>query len=251
MRQVPLFPRPASPAGPSVPGLLVRPEYVSQDEERALVAHIEQGPWQPDFKRRIQQYGLGYGARPESGTDPGPASDEDPSPEISWVRDFPPWLAALAQRITADAFLPRVPENCVINDYAPGVGIGPHRDYPPFGSVIAAVSLLSDVVIDFARLPRGHDSDDDSDGGDSDSGGSGRIPVYVPARSLWVASGEARWRWTHGIAPRLSDRVEGERRRRGRRLSLTFRIARDPTLLDRARRIAGIGSAAAGLGPTP
>jgi alkylated DNA repair dioxygenase AlkB len=206
MRQQSLFPSSSSIASPqsSVPGLVVRHEYIQQAQEEMLLAQIEPGPWEADFRRRNQQYGLGYG-----GT-------EERSGELSWVRDFPPWLAELAQRITSDGFLPRFPENCVINDYAPGVGIGPHRDYPPFGSVIAAVSLLSDVIIDFERPDK-----------------SVRIPVLVPARSLWVASGEARWKWTHGIAPRLSDVVDGEKRKRGRRISLTFRIAKDPSLVRR------------------
>ena len=219
MRQQPLFPSPlVEPPPPAVPGLVVRPSYVGAAEEAALLAHVEGGPWQADFRRRVQIYGLGYGG-PDSGSGSGSGSEpEDRSGALVWVRDFPPWLAALAQRVTADGFLPRPAENCVINDYAPGVGIGPHRDYPPFGGVIAAVSLISDVVVDFARLD-----------------GSARAAVVVPARSLWVASGEARWAWTHGIAARRSDVIEGERRKRGRRVSLTFRIARDAEAAARAR----------------
>jgi alkylated DNA repair dioxygenase AlkB len=210
MRQAALFLLPETVSRPRVPGLVVLPDYIHEAEEKRLIERIEEGPWETDFKRRVQQYGLGYGG--------------DDNGQVSWVRDFPPWLAELAQRLTKDGWLPRFPENCVVNDYAPGVGIGPHRDYPPFGSVIAAVSLLSDVVIDFAR-----------------PGGDEKIPVLVPARSLWVASGEARWRWTHGIAPRLSDVIEGERRRRGRRVSLTFRIAKDAAAAARARREARPG----------
>lgn len=205
MRQVALFPLPEPVPRPRVPGLVVQPDYIDEAEEKRLIAHVEEGPWETDFKRRVQQYGLGYG--------------DDENGQLSWVRDFPPWLLELARRITKEGWLPRFPENCVINDYAPGVGIGPHRDYPPFGSVIAAVSLLSDVVIDFARPD-----------------GSEKIPVLVPARSLWVASGEARWTWMHGIGPRLSDVIDGERRRRGRRISLTFRVAKDQAAVERARR---------------
>lgn len=194
MRQQSLFPS-AEPAPPTVPGLVVRRDYIDGAEEQRLLADIDGAPWQSDFKRRIQLYGLGYG-------DDG---------ATAWVRDFPPWLDPLAQRLVRDGHLPRLPDNCVINDYAPGVGIGPHRDFPAFGAPLVALSLLSDVVLDFSRR-------------DPDL----TVPVVVPARSLWIATGEARWRWTHAIAPRLSDLIEGERRRRGRRLSLTFRIARGP-----------------------
>ena len=207
MRQAALFPTLDPAPRPRVPGLVVKPDYIDEAEEKRLLAKIEEEPWGADFKRRVQLYGLGYGG--------------DEGGEVTWVRDFPPWLEELGQRLTREGWLPRSPENCVVNDYAPGVGIGPHRDYPPFGSVIAAVSLLSDVVIDFAR-PDGVE----------------KFPTLVPARSLWVASGEARWRWTHGIAPRLSDVIEGERRRRGRRVSVTFRIAKDPAAVARAREAA-------------
>ena len=212
MRQTALFPLPEPATRPRVPGLVIKPDYIDEAEEKRLLQRIEEEPWGTDFKRRVQQYGLGYG--------------DDEGGEVAWVRDFPPWLDELAQRVMREGWLPRYPENCVVNDYAPGVGIGPHRDYPPFGSEIAAVSLLSDVVIDFAR-PDGSDK--------------AKIPVVVPARSLWVASGEARWKWTHGIAPRLSDVIDGERRRRGRRVSVTFRVARDPSVAARAREAARAG----------
>jgi alkylated DNA repair dioxygenase AlkB len=105
----------------------------------------------------------------------------------------------------------RFPENCVINEYLPPLGIGPHKDYPAFGSTIACVSLASAVILDLMSPDR-----------------ATRIPVDVPARSLWVMTGEARSRWMHGIAARLTDTVAGERRKRGRRVSVTFRTAKNP-----------------------
>lgn len=192
MRQQSLFPS-APPAAPRVPGLSLCRDYVDVAEERALIADVDAGAWNLDFKRRVQLYGLGYG-------DGG---------ETAWVRDFPPWLEALAQRLVRDQWLPRAPDNCVINDYAPGVGIGPHIDFPAFDAPVVALSLLSDVIVSFARR-----------------GGDEAVALEVPARSLWVARGEARWAWTHAIAARRSDVLDGERRRRERRVSITFRVAR-------------------------
>lgn len=194
MRQQSLFSA-AEPTPPVIPGLVVRRDYIDLAQERELLAHIDAGAWDSDFRRRIQLYGLGYG---EGGA-------------TRWVRDFPAWLAALAARLVADGWLPRTPDNCVINDYAPGVGIGPHTDFAAFGAPLVALSLLSDVVIDFSRRDR-----------------PGAVPVWVPARSLWSAAGEARWAWMHAIAARRSDVVEGVRVRRGRRVSLTFRVAKIP-----------------------
>jgi alkylated DNA repair dioxygenase AlkB len=176
-----------------VPGFSLQRDYIDPDEERTLLAHIENGPWQTDWRRRVQRYGLGYS---KSGGKP------------TWLRDFPGWLLPLARRVSEDAHFERSPENCVINEYIPPLGIAPHKDYLSFGPTIACVSLGSDIILDFMTQDR-----------------SARLGVHVPARSLWVITREARSNWLHGIAPRLSDLVMGEHRKRGRRVSITFRTA--------------------------
>jgi alkylated DNA repair dioxygenase AlkB len=176
----------------AVPGLSLRLDYVTPEEERELIAHVDAGEWETDWRRRIQQYGLGYAG--EHGTKP------------TWLRDLPAWLAPLASRVAKDAGFDRFPENSVINEYIPPLGIGPHKDYGAFGPTIACVSLGSDIVIDFSHPERGL-----------------KVPVHVPARSLWVITGEARSQWRHAIASRLTDVINGERRPRGRRVSITFR----------------------------
>jgi alkylated DNA repair dioxygenase AlkB len=185
-----------------VPGFSLRNDYITPEEEQALLAQVDGEPWQSDWRRRIQQYGLRYR---ESGGPP------------SWVRDFPDWLIPLAHRVAVDAPFDRFPENCVVNEYIPPLGIAAHKDYPAFGSCIACVSLGSDVILDLMSANR-----------------KIRVPVLVPARSLWVAAGEARSKWMHGIAPRLNDTISGEKRKRGRRISITFRTANDPATVPRS-----------------
>ena len=182
-----------------VHGLTLRSDYITETEESQLLAALENGPWENDWRRRIQQYGIGYGA---SGGKP------------SWIRDFPDWLKSLAERVGKDVGMERLPENCVINEYIPPLGIAPHRDYPAFGPMIACVSLGSDVILDFVSADK-----------------SERVSVHVPGRSLWVITGSARSKWLHGIAPRLNDVIAGERRRRTRRVSITFRTAKDPSIV--------------------
>jgi alkylated DNA repair dioxygenase AlkB len=179
-----------------VPGFSLCRDYISAEEESSLLARVDAEPWECDWRRRIQQYGLGY-------------SDSGGKP--SWVRDFPNWLVALARRIALDAHFVRFPENCVVNEYIPPLGIGPHKDYAAFGLEIACVSLGSDIVLDFMTSDR-----------------KMRVPVHVPARSLWVIEGEARSKWLHGIAPRLTDVIAGVRQKRHRRVSITFRTAKEP-----------------------
>ncbi len=198
MRQEELFTLEAEPRANDavIPGFHLERDYVDVAEERELLSHIDAGPWATDWRRRIQQYGLGYGS--------------SISGKPTWVRDFPDWLLPLANRVARHEHFLHFPENCVINEYVPPQGIGPHTDYGDFGPAVACVSLGSDIVMDFRNPEFGS-----------------RVPVVVPARSLWVIAGEARWKWTHGIAPRLTDVIEGERRPRSRRVSITFRTARD------------------------
>jgi alkylated DNA repair dioxygenase AlkB len=189
----------AETANDPVPGFSLQADYVTADEERELLAHVENGPWETDWRRRIQQYGLGY-------------SDSGGKP--TWIRDLPEWLLPLAERVARDAGFERFPENCVINEYIPPLGIGPHRDYPAFGPTIACVSLGSDVILDLTKADRGK-----------------RVSIHVPARSLWIMTDEARTKWLHSIAARLTDPINGERRKRGRRVSITFRTAKNPATI--------------------
>jgi alkylated DNA repair protein alkB family protein 8 len=198
MKQQELFPTllEEEKQGASIPGFWLQTDYITSEEEQALLAHVDAERWETDYRRRIQQYGLGYAA--EHGEAP------------VWLRDFPDWLIPLAQRVSADAKFERFAENCVVNEYIPPLGIGSHRDYGAFGPTVACVSLASDIVMDFTSPQN-----------------ATRVPVYVPARSLWVITGEARSKWLHGIAPRLTDVIHGERRTRSRRVSVTFRTGKE------------------------
>jgi alkylated DNA repair dioxygenase AlkB len=99
----------------------------------------------------------------------------------------------------------------LVNEYLPGQGIAPHRDYAPFGRTVVSLSLLSPCVMDF-RHPR-----------------TGRKEsLLLEPRSLVVLSDEARYEWEHGIAPRKRDAWRGQPVERGRRLSVTFRFRVTP-----------------------
>jgi alkylated DNA repair dioxygenase AlkB len=181
-------------------GFRVRPNYISVEEEQELLQHLSHGPWETDFKRRIQQYGLGYAG--ELGTNP------------EWVRDIPEFLRSLAARVQDDAPLERFPENCVVNEYVPPLGIAPHRDYPAYGPTVACVSLSSDILLDLVHPKRDR-----------------KLSIHIPSRSLWVMSGESRSKWLHGISPRLYDTINGAKVRRGTRVSITFRTAKNRQLV--------------------
>jgi alkylated DNA repair dioxygenase AlkB len=178
----------------TVSGLTLRPNYINPVEEAELIARVDAGEWDTEWRRRVQRYGIGYGLTNQRAV----------------VGPFPDWLIPLARRVQMDAGFERFPENSVINEYLPGQGIAAHKDYSTFGPKVACVSLGSDVLLDFISEDR-----------------KTKIPILVPARSLWVIEGDARDKWLHAIAPRLCDVVNGVKRQRARRISITFRLAKN------------------------
>ncbi|EFN89740.1 Alkylated DNA repair protein alkB-like protein 8 [Harpegnathos saltator] len=103
-------------------------------------------------------------------------------------------------------------DQLTINKYLPGQGIPPHVDtHSVFEDTILSLSLGSLCVMNFRRTDR-------------------KIDVLLPARSLLIMTGEARYAWTHGISPRHNDVIDTENgsttQKRGTRVSFTFRKVR-------------------------
>jgi len=108
----------------------------------------------------------------------------------------------------------------IINLYNPGEGITPHVDLlRRFDDGIVGVSLGSSCVMDFERVNIAEAK-----------GSPDRYGLFLPQGSLVILSGDARYKWTHGIKRDLEDLVESEDGqeapewvKRGTRLSITFR----------------------------
>ena len=184
-----LFPHSVTDADvPPVPGLRYLPEYVTRADERALVEAIDALPWNTEWRRRRQPYGAGYG---RGGAAP----------------PIPDWGRLLADRMFADGVTDVPFDQMLVNEYLPGQGITPHRDYAPFGRTVVSLSLLSPCVMDFRHRASGR-----------------RERLLLLPRSLLVLSDEARYDWEHGIARRKGDVWHGQQVERGRRLSVTFRF---------------------------
>jgi 2OG-Fe(II) oxygenase superfamily len=97
----------------------------------------------------------------------------------------------------------RASRQAILNHYTVGEGIAPHVDLlTRFADGIVAVSLGSGTVMTFRRVK--------GDGLTSESGGGDRCDVYLPARSILVLTGDARYKWTHGIEGRSVDCVADE-----------------------------------------
>lgn len=99
----------------------------------------------------------------------------------------------------------------ILNLYPPGQGISPHIDLPHrYADGIIGVSLIGGTAMTFEHEGKGL-----------------RYEVYLPERTMYVMTGEARWEWKHGIEGRRSDSIQGvnglETRLRSTRVSVTFR----------------------------
>ena len=187
---------------PPLPGLRYQDDYISPDEEAALIAFIDRQPWSLELLRRRQWYGWAYDDKLF-----GRADEYAPQP-------FPQAFASLAQRLHADGHLDGVPDRALVNEYEPGQGIGAHKDRDAEHiAAVAIVSLGSGVIMDFTRL------------------GHATRAHYLRPRSLVTMRGDARHHWLHGIVARKSDRVGGLVLPRERRLSLTFRY------VDKAKKV--------------
>lgn len=101
-----------------------------------------------------------------------------------------------------------MPDQLIVNEYQSGQGISAHIDCVPcFGETIASLTLNAGAIMQFQNIQDKHD----------------KAALYLPPCILVVLSGAARYHWTHAIPARKSDKVDGLKIERGRRISLTFR----------------------------
>jgi len=173
--QLDLF-APTAPAAPQdlryVEGL------ITPDEEAALVQTVAELPFKPfEFhgylgNRRV----VSYGARYDYG-----------SQAVAEAPPVPAFLAPLREKAAAFAGIsPEAFSQAMVTEYAPGAGIGWHRDKPQFGQVVG-VSLLSGCALRFRRRLA--------------AGGWERLTLHPAPRSAYLLDGDARWEWQHSIPP--------------------------------------------------
>jgi len=171
--------RPEAPGG--LPdGLVYRPDFLTLDDERALLAAIadlalaEARYREFTAKRRIASFGWGYDF---SSNEPLPAP---PLPSI-----LQPLRAQIAELsgIPVDDL-----QQCTVAEYQPGTQLGWHRDVPTFG-VVVGVSLASTCRMRLRPYPhRKHEN-------------RKSLVLTLEPRSAYVFRDAARWRWQHAISP--------------------------------------------------
>ena len=173
---------------PLISGLEHRDEFISKDEEKALIGRLEAMDLAPFRfqgwlgKRRTQSFGWRYDFDDASFTQADP---------------IPYWLEII--RGKAADFADVAPHDFVhvlLARYDPGAGIGWHRDRPVFEDVVG-VSLGSPATMRFRQRTQT---------------GFRRASLLLQPRSADLLRGEVRHEWEHSIAP-------GEQLR----FSITFR----------------------------
>ncbi|UQE03038.1 alpha-ketoglutarate-dependent dioxygenase AlkB [Bradyrhizobium japonicum] len=149
-----------------------QPEFLSADEERALLAGIEKLPFREfEFrgftgKRRTVSFGRRYDVNGGG---------------LTRTDDMPEFLTALRTRAEALAGLASHNfQQVLVTEYAPGAGIGWHKDRSVFGDV-AGISLLSSCTC--RRAEKGFE----------------RNTLVAEPRSIYLLCGPSRTEWQHSI----------------------------------------------------
>jgi alkylated DNA repair dioxygenase AlkB len=158
-------------------GFAFRDDMISAADERILLDRFQDLPFKPfEFhgffgNRRVVSFGWRYDFAG------GRLRESDA---------IPAWLYPLREQAAAFAGVPAEGlQQILINEYAPGAGIGWHRDKAMFEDVIA-VSLASPSTL---RLRR------------KDGVGWERASQALPPRSAYLLRGPSRRVWEHSIPP--------------------------------------------------
>lgn len=209
----------AASAKQIVPGLGYMPDFITRDEELDLVRHIDTMDWSNHWQRRTQYYGRKYLPGDEmdaAATAVRTARDRRLAASTSVVDHLPWWAIKYRDRLVDLGVFERPANQMGINEYTPGQGIAPHVDY--HGGEVVSITLITGCIMEFARV-----DGDEVDAVDRLLDSPAEASMWLPPRSMVILKGEARRRWTHGIARRKKDIVGGRLIPRGRRISVTFR----------------------------
>lgn len=197
---------------PKLPeGLRYRPNLIGSAEEEVLVAHMRELPFR-EFqfhgflgKRRVVSFGWQY---------------DYSGGGLRKANVIPEFLLEL--RTHAAAFANQAPDvfqQVLVTEYAPGAGIGWHRDKAVFGEVVG-ISFLAPCVLRFRRKkvtdgrgsngvnlatrPGSRRRQSQSNLTRASTGNKAkplwdRVNVNVEPRSAYHLSGPARLEWYHSI----------------------------------------------------
>ena len=185
-----------------ISGLVYHSEFITEAEEKELLACIDRAEWSTELRRRVQHYGWRYDYKQRQ------------IDESMHLGPLPQWAQDLAQRLVSKDWLKDLPDQVIVNEYCCDQGISAHIDAEgSFTEYVATISLLETWGMVFRHRDSGE-----------------KVEIPLERRSVAILSGDARYKWTHEIPKRDSESVvdqdgkyKPEKRKRERRISLTFR----------------------------
>ncbi len=164
----------------SIPGLVYQPEFLNRDEELELIAIIRSLPLhaakykQYLARRRVVSFGGSY--------------DFD-THELKPASTLDARLLPLRQRVADWRGVPaETLVHALVAEYAPGTPLGWHRDVPNFERIFG-ISLGGEATLKFRPFPYVPDMQRQV------------VDLVVQPRSVYMMTGDARWRWQHCVEP--------------------------------------------------
>lgn len=182
-----------------IPGLIIYYDVINHVNEKLIIDWLDNNEintWSTQLSRRTQQFGYSY---------------DYTAKNLNSINKIQPISGPLMllSNILIDANI-LTPEQCICNEYTRNQGIAPHTDNRSFGDTIAAFSLNDDTSMTFENNETKE-----------------IINIFLPARSLLVMSGEARYNWKHSISKNISYKNNLDKKiiksNDYRRISATFR----------------------------
>jgi alkylated DNA repair dioxygenase AlkB len=172
-------------------------KFITKEEEKILIKEINKNNWNDDLSRLTQHYGYKYNYKNRN------VKNSD------YIGNLPVWFEQIINKIKNINNINDDPEQIIINRYLPGEGIGPHIDsQTAFKNKIYSISLGSGTTIKFKNKDITHN-------------------IYLPRRAFLLMENDARYKYTHEIEKKHTDKVKvngiEKKRKRKTRYSITFR----------------------------
>lgn len=175
--------------------------YINKIKDNNIINDLNKQTWKPlstKYKnsRLVQHYGYKYNYKTYNIND-----------KCEHIPDFLLEYRDMLTKICLDNNIINSEytfNQCIVNNYLPGQGISKHIDVKSYGDVIGCFTFGSSSIMSFEK-------------------DKNKIDLYVEPNSLYIMSGDSRYKWTHEMASRKYDIINGDKIERNRRISVTFR----------------------------
>lgn len=174
--------------------------YIENAVDDDIINEIDKNEWMNisgnQKGRKVQQYGYKYDYKSRNVKEK--------------IKDIPDFLSKCNTTLTGISKKLGIIDDdyvfnqCIINNYESGQIISKHIDSDVFGKVIGCYTVGSGGTMRFSH-------------------GDDKIDLYVAPRSLYIMTGDARYKWSHELLGKKYDDNNGTLIKRERRVSITFR----------------------------